>query len=124
MNDYVAMHFKFWALPEDTTTPKDRHADEFKARGLNHRTASTQIMTVTGGHLSPDHYRPTELVDFYTHALTVGNVEQEHPRPTSGARVRVGGACVDAAVRARQGGAWVDSGLRFRQDGAWSQRSH
>ncbi|MEE2058990.1 hypothetical protein [Rhodococcus artemisiae] len=124
MNDYATMHFKFWASPDDTTTPKTEHADQFKARGLDYRSASTQVMTVTGTHLSPDHYRPNEVVDFYAHALAVGNVEQEHPVAASGARVRQGGAWVDAAVKVRQGGAWVDAALQVRQGGEWAPTSN
>ena len=108
-DDYLGMHFKFWASNEDTTTPKPQHADKFVGQGLDYRTASTQIVTVTGAHLSVDHYNPTAVVEFFDYALRTGNVEQLHPVSPSGAKVRVGGGWVDAAVKVRVGGVWVDA---------------
>lgn len=118
-DDYVGMHFKFWASNEDATTPKPQHADKFVSQGLDYRTASTQIVTVTGAHLSVDHYSPTGVVEFYDYALRAGNVEREHPAVHSGTKVRVSGGWVDAAVKVRAAGVWADADLSVRRSGGW-----
>ncbi|MCZ4649466.1 hypothetical protein O4106_21835 [Rhodococcus pyridinivorans] len=104
--DYAGMHVKLWASPEDTTTPKAQHSDRFSALGLTSRMASFGVTTVTGEHLSTDHYRPGEVVDFYADALAAGNIDPGPATPASTTRVWDGTQWVPREVRVWTGTEW------------------
>lgn len=64
--EYAGLRIRAWASGSDTTTPRVENIDAFMALGLDDLTAYTQVVTVTGGHLSADHYRPADVLDLYT----------------------------------------------------------
>lgn len=102
--DYAGVHYKLWTSLEDTTTPKALHADQFAARGLAAQAASLETVTVTGAHLSADHYRPAEVVTFYDWAIAAGNTT---PMPQRAFRVWNGTAWELRTPRTWDGSGWV-----------------
>ncbi|QYB00071.1 hypothetical protein I1A62_02910 (plasmid) [Rhodococcus sp. USK10] len=121
------MHFKMWASPDDATTPKDQHADLFVGLGLADRAASC-VVTATGAHLSADHYRPSDVVAFYDHALATGNVSPGEPPPEAVTEASVyvwtGTEWSPRTPRAWRGAAWeLWSALRYGQKRCWSRHA-
>lgn len=104
-DDYAGVHFKLWASPDDTTTPNNLHANRFVSLGLAAKAASIEVVTVTGAHLSAEHYVPADVVSFYENAITVGNVIPPFSEHT--ARVWDGNDWELKTVYDRDGSNWV-----------------
>lgn len=110
--DYAGMHVKLWASNGDATTPKVNHSDQFKS--VASRCASLMVMEVTGDHLSVDHYRPQEVVDFYAASLAAGNVDPGDPPAEN---------IADATVFYWDGAAWVPRSTRVWTGTEWALRT-
>lgn len=75
--DYSGVPMRFYASSGDSTISKTNNADAFETKMAAH-DAELTVISVSGGHVSTDHYRPADTIAFYDRAL-IDNV------PTSGA---------------------------------------
>jgi pimeloyl-ACP methyl ester carboxylesterase len=64
-SQYAGIRFKVWASNSDALIPKVGHIDAFVDAGRTVEMESFELVTVTGGHLSADHYRTAEFMSFF-----------------------------------------------------------
>ena len=72
------------------------------------------VMEVTGDHLSADHYRPQEVLDFYAASLAAGNADPSDPPAEN---------IADATVFYWDGAAWVPRSPRVWTGTEWALRT-
>lgn len=104
-SDYAGRWIRVYASASDATTNKAANADAFQAK-VSPVAGVFEAVTVTGAHLSADHYKPAQIVDFYARALAAVTT------PTSTVSVWTGAAWAPAPVLSRTGTAWVDAPVR------------
>lgn len=65
-SQYAGIRMKVWASDADALIPKFGHIDAFVDAGRASEMSSFGLITVSGGHLSADHYRTSEFMSFFT----------------------------------------------------------
>lgn len=76
--DFRGYRLRVRASYDDTTTPKAAHIDRFVAAGLAAQLAVFENITVTGDHISAEHYDATADLAF----LAAGVAASRTPTPT------------------------------------------